>query len=211
MASGPTGAGLYRRLDRRGPRRPACALPALPPPFAPRRHTRRAPRLDHPPRPRTQPGFRVTAVILAVDDATRSHLLVALGAHAHRCRRDGVPLPSALTDLIDGLSASGGQRGGQTRPSSPEPRVASEGDAMRLVNYRTAADTLRVSYRTVRRLVRDGALPAVGVGSARRIRAGDLAEFVERLDQVPGTSLIAKRAALGRVVEDAMVEALTDG
>jgi excisionase family DNA binding protein len=145
-------------------------------------------------------------LILNLDDATRSHLAAALAAHAHKCRHNGRPLPPALTALLDGWTATGGQ----TRPSSPGPRAAGESDAMSAlaVNYRDAGDLLGVSYRTVRRLVAKEVLPAVDVGGCRRIRTADLLDYVERLGQETG-SAIARRARLGAVIEQAAEELVT--
>ena len=50
-----------------------------------------------------------------------------------------------------------------------------------LLTYEQVGQRLQVSARTVRRRVAEGSLPAVGVGSARRVRATDVDAFVKEL------------------------------
>ena len=50
-----------------------------------------------------------------------------------------------------------------------------------LVRFEEAGDRLRVSAKTVCRLVESGALPAVSIGRSRRIRVRDLETYVDNL------------------------------
>jgi excisionase family DNA binding protein len=117
-------------------------------------------------------------VIVIVDDAVGRHVAVALLAHIRTLRRDRVPVPTALADLV-ALCARGGQR----RPEiDGTPSVDDRVDVDQLaVDYRGAAERLSVSDRSVRRLVAEGELPAVLVGGVKRIRVADLEQYVEAL------------------------------
>lgn len=58
-----------------------------------------------------------------------------------------------------------------------------------LVRLERAAETLDCSPTTIKRLIRAGALPAVKVQGATRVRVCDLQNYVERLADAPeGTS-----------------------
>jgi len=74
---------------------------------------------------------------------------------------------------------------GTGRPAVDAAPVAGEGECMTppplLLDLPQVADALHLSERKVRSMVASGELTAVNVGRARRVRASDLAEFVERL------------------------------
>lgn len=117
-----------------------------------------------------------TVVVLGLPDTTAQHLLRAVAQHARWCRSNGVALPPDLTRLLAEL-APGGQRRPTLEPVALEPHH----DAVLLLDYDGAAARLGVSSRTVRRLTAAGKLPVVGVGGCKRIRASDLADYVEGL------------------------------
>lgn len=52
-------------------------------------------------------------------------------------------------------------------------------DEIELLTPREVAETMRVSTMTVYRLVKSGELPAIRVGKHLRIRAADLAAYLE--------------------------------
>lgn len=110
----------------------------------------------------------------------RDHLVRALALYGRQCRADGVQMPAELRDLLDSLHAA---RDGQERPMrAPADLVADTADMPPLMlTYEGAAKALRVSDRTVRRLVANGQLAAVSVGGARRIRPSDLLAYAEGL------------------------------
>lgn len=58
-----------------------------------------------------------------------------------------------------------------------------------LLTTDSAADLLALSERKVRQLIAEGELPAVSVGRARRIRACDLAAYVDRLGRPAGEEI----------------------
>jgi excisionase family DNA binding protein len=55
-----------------------------------------------------------------------------------------------------------------------------------LLTVREVADAIRVSTMTVYRLINSGALPAIRVGKHFRIRATDLARYLDAQTTVPG-------------------------
>lgn len=123
-------------------------------------------------------------VVVVLDGA--DHLAAALNHYERECRRNGGYLPSALLALRDALSslATNGQErprvvtgprvvddGVMTSTASPEPMV---------MNFEEVARTLRVSERSVRRLVSSGEIPTVRVGAAPRVRVEDVRQYVDR-------------------------------
>ena len=50
---------------------------------------------------------------------------------------------------------------------------------LRLITVRQAADSFKVSERSIRRMLLDGSLPFVRLGRSVRIRPQDLTDFVE--------------------------------
>ena len=123
----------------------------------------------------------LAALLGGVDGPLRSHLRLALTEYADQCRRqERKPVPPEFAVLIESLrrprAASSGQPGtGCGGLADAEPV---QPDAL---DYRTAADRLSVSDRTVRRLVKQGDLPAVDIGGCRRIRSSDLTAFLDGL------------------------------
>lgn len=120
----------------------------------------------------------MTLLALRLDPVAARHLARAIEAHARWCRANGVRLPAALGDLA--LLATAGQ--GTTNANLAE-ELADDGAMSPLVyTYAEAAERLRVSERTVQRLVAEGRLPAVEVGTRNpRITRQDLEEYVAGL------------------------------
>ena len=115
---------------------------------------------------------------LRLDPVAARHLTRALEVHRRWCRDNGVRLPAALSDLA--LLATAGQ--GTTNGHGAE-ELADDGHMSPLVyTYAEAAERLRVSERTVQRLVAEGRLPAVEVGTRNpRIAVEDLENYVAQL------------------------------
>lgn len=128
----------------------------------------------------------MTAFVTMLDGPALAHLRRALTAEARRCRADGLRLPPALAELSTQLAATDGQRRTSIDDSHDvgDARIMTALTAL-AVTYDEAARLLRVSERTVRRLVSSGALSAVRVGSAPRIRVEDLRQY---LDAQAGTA-----------------------
>lgn len=105
------------------------------------------------------------------------HVATALQAHARACRNDGDRLPPELEALRACLSqAWEGPEGTKLAlrgPMSQHPPM--------LLTIAQAADQLALSERQVKRLIADGRLASVRIGTARRVRRADLAAFVAGL------------------------------
>ena len=87
-----------------------------------------------------------------------------------------MPVPAQLVELLSQLASAG-----QGRPKVADVEAEPHDSSVLLLDYNAAAARLGVSERTVRRLVAAGSLPAVVVGGCRRVRAADLAGYVEAL------------------------------
>lgn len=111
---------------------------------------------------------------LRLDDASRYHLTRALEAHAVECRKNGHTLPVPLAELWNLARAGQGRTPLGDGDAGPH-------DAPVLLTYADVGKRLRVSARTVQRLVAAGALPVVVVGSSPRVHYADLHAYAERL------------------------------
>ena len=65
------------------------------------------------------------------------------------------------------------------RTSPPSPSHVE-----RLLDVPAVAETLGVCPRTVRRMIKDGRIPALRVGRSVRIRAADLNRLINSRDQI---------------------------
>lgn len=71
---------------------------------------------------------------------------------------------------------------GQRRPELVHGNASGDDPVVTLtLQYEDVAKSLRVSARTVRRMVRAGELPVVEVGGMPRVRMWDLVDYVEGL------------------------------
>lgn len=118
---------------------------------------------------------KVDVVVVGLPEDSRWHLTKALTDHAGWCRTNGIAVPADIRELLESLA-----RGGRARPKVGVELEPSN-DALMLLSYPAAAGRLNVSARTVRRLVALGKLPAVQVAGCKRIKASDLATYVENL------------------------------
>ncbi|MDO8363054.1 MAG: helix-turn-helix domain-containing protein [Actinomycetota bacterium] len=117
-------------------------------------------------------------VVGPVDPLLVRHLQRALSSHFRWCREQGVAVPAELRGLFDALASDG-----QRRPTGARSGESGDDAAMLLaLTYDQAAGRLGVSSRTVRRLVAAGSLPSVMVGGLPRVRAADLAAYVEGME-----------------------------
>ena len=114
-------------------------------------------------------------MILLLGDRDRVWLRVAADAIRATARRDGLRPPKWVDDLE--VAATAG-------PTGTNPPVGSEGGDSQVVPlvYRPeeAAEVLRVSPRTVNRLIAAGELRAFKVFNDRRIARDDLLAFMDR-------------------------------
>ncbi len=65
------------------------------------------------------------------------------------------------------------------RTSPPTPSQVE-----RLLDVAAVADTLGVCPRTVRRMIKDGRIPALRVGRSVRVRAADLNRLINNREQI---------------------------
>jgi excisionase family DNA binding protein len=113
--------------------------------------------------------------VIALDEASRRHLLDAIHRHASWVRERGFPLPPALAALAVQLAAQAGQQ----RPQGDDDAIDDDDRDREFLNYTSAGRVLGVSDRTVRRLVRDGRLKSARIGGRRLIPRQALADFVK--------------------------------
>lgn len=107
-------------------------------------------------------------LVLVIDGDLRAHLARAVAQHALWCRTNGVPMPPALTRLLDELARPGAAQDGQERPTRDVDAGVPDAAPV-LLTYEAAGRRLGVSARSVRRLVAGGRLRAVRIGRAVRI------------------------------------------
>jgi len=87
-----------------------------------------------------------------------------------------------MSPVLEQLELLIAARSGPERPTVDGFELAPNDGLMSLLQtYEEAGRALSVSPRTVRRLVADGELKAVRIGSARRVHRDDLLNFAERL------------------------------
>lgn len=116
-----------------------------------------------------------------------AHLAIAVSLHEKNARRSSLVVPSELLALRD-IALSLATERQAAPPVEPVAVRADDEDMPRdtiLLTKRDAAAHLRVSVRTVDRLVASGALPTVTVSSSTRIRRCDLEEYVDNLNPGP--------------------------
>ena len=117
-------------------------------------------------------------LVLELDWKARGHVAAALKAHVAWCRRQSIPIPAAVVELLSALTMA--DASGQTRPGNQTAIPTSDAGAV-LISFDAAAARLGVSTRTVRRLVAAGQLHAVTIGSrGRRVHVDDLTTFIEQ-------------------------------
>lgn len=116
-----------------------------------------------------------------------AHLAIALSTHEKAARRSSLAVPAELLALRDIALSLATERQGATpldvrsSPADDEDMASKE----LMLTRRDAANLLRVSVRTVDRLVGAGSLRSVLVGGSRRIRRSDLDDYVQALTPPP--------------------------
>lgn len=112
---------------------------------------------------------------LDFDDESVRHLLRALQRHQDVMRINGARMPQRLHDLAVRL------REVQDGSRVDVPATNLHVEQVLLLDLQDAAEHLGVSMSTVKRLIGNGVLASVRVGSSRRVRRVDLAAYVENL------------------------------
>lgn len=113
-------------------------------------------------------------------DELLAHVAVALSRYVKECRRDGVRVPDGMTVVLSFLTDLVTARQDAT-PLGAASAAPDDASMTSLLTKREAAHDLRCSVRTVERLIKDGALPAVSVAGGTRIRRADLDVYVAGL------------------------------
>ena len=126
------------------------------------------------------------ARFLVLDGWLARHVAAALRAHCRSLTTNGVRVPRALVELASACASevSEGQRGSRLDPEN----AVLDGGLMypRAVDYAEAGRLLGVSLSSVKRLVRDGALPVVHIGGrVPRVRVADLDAYLANLTGDP--------------------------
>ena len=111
-----------------------------------------------------------------------AHLSLALTRYARHLRRDRLAVPPVIDELAALLV-----RCVRTRPTTTrvdEEGSTTQGDAVArqlLVTKAEAAESLRVSVRTVERLIAGGQLPLLHIERASRLRLADVEAYIDSL------------------------------
>lgn len=113
--------------------------------------------------------------VFTFTDSEIEHLKAALRVYADRLALDGFKrLPLGLKQFAAELDTFAFQReDGEATPIADSPIL--------LYDVGAVADVLRLSKRTVGRLVADGQIPSVKVGAARRVHRDDLLAYANGL------------------------------
>lgn len=106
-----------------------------------------------------------------------AHLRRAIDAYEVACRSNGIELPGFLEAIRRALTRLDTPEFGDDVVDAEDGLMSS----LLLYTKEDAARLMRISPRQVDRLIKDGALPAVRLGRARRIVASDLQEYVQTL------------------------------
>lgn len=113
--------------------------------------------------------------VFTFTDSEIEHLKAALRVYADRLALDGFRvLPLSLKQFAATLDTSDFQpEDGEAVPIPDSPIL--------LYDIGAVADALRLSKRTVGRLIADGQIPSVKVGAARRVHRDDLSAYANGL------------------------------
>lgn len=120
-------------------------------------------------------------LFLELDEIARLHLSRAVTLYRRRLRADGLHLPGSLEEFTERICDN---RRLETTSLAPgcdggDPQLDM---GPQLYDYEETAARLRLSVRQVQRLVAEGRLPAVRIGTATRVRPDDLRQFVTNLE-----------------------------
>lgn len=119
--------------------------------------------------------------------ADEVHLARALSLYERRLQADGMRLPPALAELLDVF----GDTGRHAATDLAGEVGSGDGELVSLVLFEVdeVAARLRVSARTVERLIEAGSLPAVKVSPREtRVRPADLEAYIAQLEPLKGAA-----------------------
>ena len=111
-----------------------------------------------------------------------AHLALAVSRYVAEAGRDGITVPSEVIGVRD-LLVDCAQRRQDATPLEVTAVSSDDGGMTSnpMLTKRETAAALRVSTRTVDRLIASGALSAVKVEGATRVRRGDLEAYIAQL------------------------------
>ena len=124
-------------------------------------------------------------MIVDFSQETARHLGKALELYWRWCRENGTVAPrevQILSGHIDFLARNGPPRTDAVISAGVSHRESMTDELILSMTYKDVAQRLRLSERTVRRLVAAGELKVVRIGGAPRVRVADLLEYVESRD-----------------------------
>jgi excisionase family DNA binding protein len=119
--------------------------------------------------------------------AFMAHLAIAVTQHEKGARRSALVVPAellALRDIALTLATARQEPPPMESPTQPVKDDDMAKDAL-LLTKRDASALLRVSVRTVERLIASGSLRTVTVSASPRIRRSDLEAYVNSLTTAP--------------------------
>jgi excisionase family DNA binding protein len=110
------------------------------------------------------------------------HLALAITRYVRQLRKDGLPVPPMVDELAAFLTLYVRSRQAATAADGDYETLQDMPAGRRLlITKAEAAEQLRVSVRTVERLISSGRLPLVHVEGAARLRVTDLEAYVDTL------------------------------
>jgi excisionase family DNA binding protein len=124
---------------------------------------------------------RSVSVYIELDGRLAAHVAAALALWRAQLRRDRIAAPAGFDDLL----ALATRRATSRLDTPSVDELAGLADARPvplMLTKNAAAAALSLSTRTVDRLIGEGRLAAVKVGTATRVRVADLECFAEELN-----------------------------
>jgi excisionase family DNA binding protein len=116
-----------------------------------------------------------------------THLALALTRYGRHLRQDRLSIPPMIEELTALLVRCARVRPAATRMDEKKPTAQADAVAKPLlVTKAEAAEYLRVSVRTVERLIAGGQLPLLHIERSSRLRLADIEAYVDSL--IPGDS-----------------------
>lgn len=111
-----------------------------------------------------------------------AHVALALARYEKEAKLDGLPVPPELAGICEFLMDCATTRHCATGLGADG--VASDAEAMTnhpVLTKREAAAALRISVRTLERLIASGALSTIRVADSTRVRRIDLEKYIEEM------------------------------
>jgi hypothetical protein len=125
-------------------------------------------------------------IALALDDATRAHLVAAIRRYCDYRAGSGEAVPDGLAELEQALMSAPGR---QEAPAAAIVELSPNVDGVPPLAYTIpeAAQAAGVGERTMERLVADGAVRSKLIGRRRIVPVDGLRDFLNDTDDEGGT------------------------